>query len=110
MTPDAKSEPLAKRVLRGLCVGYAVLFLGYFALACGAMSWESFFPRYRLPQTASGLKSATSALVFLVGAFGVALRQRWARWASIAFGAFGLFFSAFLFWDGFLRVKAKYDG
>jgi hypothetical protein len=74
------------------------------------MSWESFYPRYRLPQVASGLKSAALAFALLVLALGVAFGHRWARWASIAFGAIGVCFSVFLFWDGYLRIKSTYSG
>lgn len=63
-------------MLRGLCVGYVVVFSSWFALACVAMSCESFYPRYRVLQIASGLKSAAFALMFLVIALGVAFSHR----------------------------------
>ncbi|WP_433974982.1 hypothetical protein [Tunturiibacter lichenicola] len=107
---EINRETLAAKTLKALCLGYAVIFNSYFALACLAMSWESFYPRYRVPQIASGLKSAAFALMFLVIALGVAFGHRWARWVSIAFGALGLGFSVFLFWDGYLRIKSKYSG
>ncbi|MEO6803211.1 MAG: hypothetical protein ABI197_08215 [Granulicella sp.] len=91
-------------------MGYVVVFDSWLALAFAAMSWESFFPRYRLPQIASGLKSAAFASMLLAFALGVALGHRWARWASVALSVFGLCFSGFLFWDGFLRIKSTYSG
>jgi hypothetical protein len=71
-----KSQTLAAKMLRGLCVGYVVLFNSWFAVACVAMSCESFYPRYRVLQIASGLKSAAFALMFLVIALGVAFGHR----------------------------------
>ena len=110
MDAEIKSQALAAKMLRGLCLGYVVLFNSWLALACIAMSWESFYPRYRVPQIASGLKSAAFALMFLVIALGVAFGHRWARWVSIALGTLGLCFSVFSFWDGYLRIKSKYSG
>jgi hypothetical protein len=40
------------------------------------MSWEGFYPRYRVPQIASGPQSAAFALMFLVIALGVAFGHR----------------------------------
>jgi hypothetical protein len=107
---DSNSKTFTTKMLRSLCVGYVVLFDSLLALSWAAMSWESFHPSYRLPQVASGLKSAAFALVLLALAVGVAVGHRWARWASIALAAFGLCFSVFLFWDGYLRIKSTYSG
>jgi hypothetical protein len=107
---NSKRSSLTTKILRSLCVGYVVLFDSWLAFSFAGMSWESFHPGYRLPQVASGLKSAALALALSVLAAGVAFGRRWARWASIALAALGLCLSVLLFWDGYLRIKSKYSG
>jgi glucan phosphoethanolaminetransferase (alkaline phosphatase superfamily) len=108
MTLGSRAWPT--KILRVLCVGYTVLFHSWLALSLAAGSWESFHSRYRLPQIAAGFKFALLAATFAALAFGVAFGKRWARWVSIALGVLGLCFSAFLFWDGHLRIKSTYTG
>jgi hypothetical protein len=94
----------------GLCEGVVVVFNVYLALACAAMRRERVYPLFRLPQLPLGIKPAGSPIAFLAVALGVAFGQRWARWVSLAFGALSLCSSAFLFRDGYLRIKPHYSG
>ena len=97
-------------MLKAVCLGYVVILNIYYALACLAMSWESFYPGYRVQQIASGPEVCCFRLDVLGDCARCSVRSSMGSLGFDRVWHTGFMFLSVSVLDGYLRIKSKYSG